>query len=494
MAEFAIGLDPLVQTRDTIVYSKVQYEDSIYTLGDIVKLNAGETTEAYVGVIERIFQQQNEDINVSIRWFYRWYDIKLKPNIPTYPNELLYSFHVDDNSVAALDGLCTVNYIRSSDEIPRNDFFVRFIFNNEENTVIELNEKAQEKFNHNRERKIEITKLLQRVGFLDANYLHTSNITVRSISTSPIFIDDSKKITIKRKKQMPPTPRKSNKKKKSQKIESPLEKKIRVINSDFGNDDDDSDTFGTAHSVKLKTSKSASSTPIKERPPASTRYSLRGVSSEPTDDFFPPSPEQRRYRKPKNTISSSSQPSPSSKSKKYNLDYYSTDNFNSLTKKNDFLNSGREKNEKSTVKNVSKTSKPLNSNYLNAYEDAEDNFQEDDENNFTISNLSSNYDDNDDLPSFKGKSSYLIDENEDINQDNDANEGFMELENDSFDQNNSNSENNQSNSSFPSNPSEIEEEEEDLNFINLEDPEEEMIEAPSIISSSGSSKLIKFKS
>ena len=93
-----------------------------------------------------------------------------------------------------------------------------------------------------------------------------------------------------------------------------MEKKIRVINSDFGNDEDGSNPFSVAtHTVKLSKSKSTGSVSSNSSNSGtnkgSSRYSLRANSVATQEDFFPPSPELRKNKKKKSaSVSSSSQP------------------------------------------------------------------------------------------------------------------------------------------------------------------------------------------
>ena len=149
----ARGIEPLTTTRDITYYNKVEYEKRIYKIGDNVKLFAGEGNDSFLGAITKIYQEHGQDMALTIRWFYKWKDlpeeVELPKKIKTYDNELLYSFHEDDNSTESLETTFDVIYFNMStsvNAVPDDVAFVRYLYDHEELRIVKLNKDAIAKF------------------------------------------------------------------------------------------------------------------------------------------------------------------------------------------------------------------------------------------------------------------------------------------------------------------------------------------------------------
>src|SRR3990167_7847819 len=149
----ARGIEPLTTTRDITYYNKVEYEKRIYKIGDNVKLFAGEGNDSFLGAITKIYQEHGQDMALTIRWFYKWKDLPEEVELPkkfkTYDNELLYSFHEDDNSTESLETTFDVIYFNMStsvNAVPDDVAFVRYLYDHEELRIVKLNKDAIAKF------------------------------------------------------------------------------------------------------------------------------------------------------------------------------------------------------------------------------------------------------------------------------------------------------------------------------------------------------------
>ena len=65
-------------TGDRQCYQTVRSGSRRYHVGDNIELFAGEEEEPFIGTIEEIFLEDG-DVQVNVRWLYRWEDISCPP-------------------------------------------------------------------------------------------------------------------------------------------------------------------------------------------------------------------------------------------------------------------------------------------------------------------------------------------------------------------------------------------------------------------------------
>ena len=127
-------------TRDKTIYQAVKYDNTLYTKGDCVELFAGEGSRNWIGIIEKIYEDRDNDVYILIRWFYCWGDVECSQpaGIRCSSREYLYSFHTDPNECVSLVRKLEITYISSKETPPSEGFFCRYIYDHVESKIIPL--------------------------------------------------------------------------------------------------------------------------------------------------------------------------------------------------------------------------------------------------------------------------------------------------------------------------------------------------------------------
>ena len=141
-----VGEGLLSDSGDRQYYQTARSGSRRYHVGDNVELFAGEEEEPFIGTIEEIFLEDGDDVQVNVRWLYRWEDISCPPPPEVKiqsPQEYLCSFHFDDNDPTTILGTFSVKYITPTGRKPTDShYYVRYMYDHLRKLIIPLNESA----------------------------------------------------------------------------------------------------------------------------------------------------------------------------------------------------------------------------------------------------------------------------------------------------------------------------------------------------------------
>ena len=272
----AKGITPLATIGSKTTFSSMKFDGKLYHLGDNVELYAGEDEKPFIGSINNIFQIDDEELLLEIRWYYRWTDIACEPpkNIRTLEREYLYSFHCDDNEVYSLERKFQVKIIHPSSPPPPHGYFIRYFYDHVRRMVIPMDETLLYFFEGEPRRIRELSQLLVQPPnsgeSLDSPKSSKSKTTTKSpkVKSSPKTTRATTK-TVKKKETTSKTKSPTTKKRKTttrptkNESKEPPKKKRKVVVEQILND---SDSTSDEEIIITRTTRSRSDKIIEDIP------------------------------------------------------------------------------------------------------------------------------------------------------------------------------------------------------------------------------------